>query len=183
VREHLVLDRLLEIEDGGQLLVVDVDELSGVACLRRGSRRDDGDDLAGAGHVVHDDGQVVGSLLLRVERPRVGDRALDVLDVGAGDDVDDARSRLGLSRVDGRDAGVGEGAAHQGEVQHAGQLDVVGPTGATRDEALVLLAAPRLADLEVGRCGAGAVVGDRHDGTACELSSPAACCTALTMLW
>ena len=59
VREHLVLDGLLEVEDGRQLVVVDVDELGGVAGLGRGAGRDDGDDLAGARDVVDDDGQVV----------------------------------------------------------------------------------------------------------------------------
>ena len=66
--------------------------------------------------------------------------------------------------------GVGEGAAHHGEVQHAGQLDVVGPAGAAGDEALVLLAGARLADLARRRVGGvgRAVLGDRHDDTACE---------------
>ena len=56
--EHLVLGGLLEVERGGQLVVLDVDELGGVAGLGGGARHDDGDDLAGEGHPVDGDRRV-----------------------------------------------------------------------------------------------------------------------------
>ena len=59
MREHLVLERLLDVEDRRQHLVVDVDELGGVACLGGAAGHDDGDGLAGEGHPV--DGQGVGA--------------------------------------------------------------------------------------------------------------------------
>ena len=40
MREHLVLEGVLMVEDGGQLLVVDVDQLGGVACLGRAPGND-----------------------------------------------------------------------------------------------------------------------------------------------
>ncbi|GIL37379.1 hypothetical protein PDTK01_34540 [Phycicoccus sp. DTK01] len=74
---------------------------------------------------------------------------------------------------------MGEGAADHREVQHPGQLDVVGPAGAAGDEALVLLAAAVLADL-----GRGAVVDGGHQALLLSLLiDPAAAATALTMLW
>ena len=150
VHEHLVLHRLSSVEHGRELVVVDVDELGGVAGCRRGAGGHDGDDLAGARDAVDGHGEVGGGLLLVVQRPGVGDGALAVLEVGAGEDADDAGGRPRRARVDVRDGRVGERAAHHGEVQHPGELDVVGPPGAAGEEALVLLAAPGLADLRGG---------------------------------
>ena len=56
--EDVVGRGLLEVEDGGQLVVVDVDELGGVPGLRRGAGDDDRDDLAGEGDPVDRDRQV-----------------------------------------------------------------------------------------------------------------------------
>src|SRR5690606_3921091 len=105
-----------------------------------------------------------------------------------GDHGDDVGRGLGGAGVDAGDPGVGVGAPHHGQVQHPLQLHVVGPPGAAGDEALVLLAAAVPADLPVGGVLlGGAVVGDGH---ACSLPwvavadpEPAACSTALTMLW
>ncbi len=97
--------------------------------------------------------------------------------------VDDVGRGLRVGRVDAGDRGVGEGAAHHGEVEHPGEGDVVGPPGAAGDQPLVLLAAAVAADLR----GRGAGVGGRgHAPTPSGCWSevcPAACCTARTMLW
>src|SRR5690606_13189364 len=116
---------------------------------------------------------------------------------------DDAVGLARLGRLDRGDACVGEGAAHHGQVEHPGELDVVRPAGASGDEALVLLAAPGPADLTRRlTCRCRSVLGDSHARTSSVAGSPAAgrplpasaetpapplapaaCCTALTMLW
>ena len=65
VGEHLVLRGLLQVEDRGQLLVVDVDELGRVARLGRRPGDDDGHDLTGAGHPLDRHRQVRRGLLVR----------------------------------------------------------------------------------------------------------------------
>ncbi len=57
----------------------------------------------------------------------------------AGDHRQHARYLEGLGGVDGLDLRVGEGAAHDVHVQHAGKLDVVHVVAAAADEARVLL--------------------------------------------
>ena len=100
VREHLVLRGLLEVERGGQLLVVDVDELGGVAGLGRAARDHDRDDLAGERDPVDRHRQVVRGHLVRGDRPGVDADALALAEVGAGEHGDDVGRRLGLAGVD-----------------------------------------------------------------------------------
>ncbi len=121
--------------------------------------------------------QVHGGDLVGGDRPGVDQAALALAEVGAGEDRHHVGGALGLALVDRGDGGVGEGAAHHGEVEHARQHDVVGPAGAPGDEALVLLAAAVAPDLHLGP--GAALLGRGHDVISC----PAACCTALTMLW
>ncbi len=170
--ENGVRGCLLEVERRGQLFVVDVHQLGGVLGLRGGPGHDHGHHLAGERHPVDCYRRPVRCLLVGRDRPRGGYAALLVGDVGPGDHRDDVGSRLRRGGVDARDAGVRERAAHHGEVQHAGRLQVVGPPGPARDQSLVLLAAPVPADL-----GCGPLHGGGHD------VAPAACCTAFTMLW
>ncbi len=170
--EDLVLQGVLDADDGRQLVVVDVDQLGGVAGLGRAAGDDDGHDLAGEGDPVGRHRRVGGGLLVGRDGPRVDADAELVTEVLAGqhgDDVGRGLGRLDVHRGDGR---VGERAAHHGQVQHPREGDVVGPAGATRDQALVLLAAAVLADL-----GCGTVLGGSH---ACAPS--AAWSTLLTML-
>ncbi len=185
MREDGVLRRLLEVEGGGQLLVVDVDQLSGVARLRGAAGDDEGDDLPGEGHPVGRHRRVHRSHLVRTDRPRVDEDADRFVEVGAGVDGDDIGRADRLARIDGRDPGVREGAADHRHVQHARQHDVVGPAGATGDEPLVLLATAVAADL-----GGGGPLGDLrgHDAppaapAEAAAEALAAVCTARTMLW
>ena len=153
VGEHLVLEGFHAVEDGGQLVVVDVDEFGGIAGFRGAAGDDDGDDLTGTGNAVADPREVVGGDLLGGDRPRVGTDTQAFGEVGSGVDADDVLRVLGGTGVDVRDLGVGEGAADHRQVHHAREDDVVGPLGAAGDEALVLLAEACLPDL--GRvCGA-----------------------------
>ena len=67
---------LLEVERRGQLLVVDVDELGGVAGLGGAARDHHGDDLAGEGDPVGRHRHVVRRDLVRGDRPGVDVHAL-----------------------------------------------------------------------------------------------------------
>ena len=71
VRQHLVLGGLLEVEHGGQLVVLDVDELGRVAGLGGAAGDDDGDDLAGEGDPVDRHRRVRRRHLVRRDRPGV----------------------------------------------------------------------------------------------------------------
>ena len=172
VREHLVGERRLEVEHRRELLVVDVDEFGRVARLGSGAGDHDSDDLAGERDPVDGHRRMVGSLLIRRDRPGTGQAALLVGQVCAGQHRDDVRRSLSRAGLDVGDLGVRERAAHQRDVQHAREGEVVGPAGPTGDQALVLLAATITADL-----GDGGILYGGH------LVPPAACSTDLTMLW
>ncbi len=169
---------LLEVERCRELFVVDLDELGCVAGLSRRPRDHHGHHLAGESSAVHRHRRVVGCLLVGGDRPCRDEAALLLGHVGAGEHRDDVRGLLGLGCVDRGDPGVGERAAHHRQVQHAGELDVVGPAGASGDQPLVLLADAGLADLRRGRAR---LVGDGHAAPPSVV--PAAVFTALTMLW
>ena len=168
----------------GQLLVVDVHELGGVTGLGGGAGDDDGHDLTGEGHPVHGDRGVVGGDLVGGDGPGVGQAALLVLDVLAGQHHHDVRGAQRLGGLDGGDPRVRERAADHRDVQHPGELDVVGPPGAAGDQPLVLLAAPGVADL---RRGLRPVLGDGHEALPSRVSAmtswPEAVCTARMMFW
>ena len=103
VREHLVGGGLLQVERGRQLVVLDVDQLGGVARLGGGAGDDDGDDLAGerdpvAGHRRGGSGVtwsgVIGQALMQT--PWL------LAEVGAGEHVDDVRARPSRPRCRSR---------------------------------------------------------------------------------
>ena len=66
--------------------------------------------------------------------------------IGAGDDGEHARLTLGLGRVDGDDARVRVGRAHEYGMAFAGQCEVVGETPIPPDEAKILEPHHRPAD-------------------------------------
>ena len=192
VGQHGVLGGLLEVEGGRQLVVLHVDELGGVARLGGAAGHDDRHDLTGEGDPVGRHRQVRRGDLVLGDRPGVDAGALRLAEVGAGEDVDDVGGALGLAGVDRDDLRVGERAADHRQVQHPRERDVVGPAGAAGDEPLVLLAAALAADLSPGGCRAGrGFLDGGHAVTPCSAPvslvlvepAPAACCTALTMLW
>ena len=180
VGEDRVLGGLLEVEHGGQLVVLDVDELGGVARLGGAAGHHHRDDLAGEGDPVGRHRRVRRRLLVGRDRPGVDADAELVAEVLAGQHGDHVGRGLGRLDVDASDRRVGEGAAHHRQVQHPGERDVVGPPGAAGDQPLVLLAAPVLADLGgVGGRSWVAVMPCTLAAGACS----AAYSTALTMLW
>ena len=128
------VERVARVDDRGQRLVVDVDELERVACGVAVLGDDEGDLLALEAHLVGgEDGE-------GVVRQRGDPRQAERLEHRAGDDGLHLRVRLGGRGVDALDARVRERAAQDGAVQHAGQHDVVDVVALAADEAGVLLA-------------------------------------------
>ncbi len=161
VREHLVRGRLLEVERGRQLVVLDVDQLGGVARLGGGAGDDDGDDLAGEGDPVAGHRRVGGRDLVGGDRPGVDAGTQLLAEVGAGEHRDDVRSTAfaAATSIEVMVA-CANGLRTIARCSMPGQRDVVGPAGAAGDQPLVLLAATVAADLRstasAGRsCGGG----------------------------
>ena len=115
-------DRLVRIEVGGQLLVLDVDQREGRVGGVLVDRRDRGHPVA---HVA----DLVDAQRILVRRP--GDDAVGGGHVPARHHSVHAFERLGPGGIDGDDAGVGVRAAQDLAVQHSGEADVVGVAGAT----------------------------------------------------
>ena len=87
---------------------------------------------------------------VRRHRPRARQAALLGGEVGAGEGGDHAGLVERAADVDPGDLRVRVRAAQEGHVQHAGQLDVVGPVGLAGDQLGVFLAQPGPADLGGG---------------------------------
>ena len=173
-------DRGLHVEHRREHVVLDVNQVGCIARLADRPGHDDDDGLAGERDVVDRDRGVTGRLHVRRDRPRARQAALFGVQVGAGQDRHHIGGGLGRGRVDRGDPGMCVGAAHERQVQHAGQRDVVGPLGATGDQALVLFAQAGLAQL----AGGGAVVDGGHATPAgVEALALAAACTDFTMFW
>jgi hypothetical protein len=147
------------IEDGGQRVVLDLDQVAGVlrdvAVL--GDDRRDG--LAVVAHLLRCD-QVLDDRA----RPERGQRCRVSGDVGAGYDLDDAGKGLRLRGVDPDDARVRVRAPHDRGMGHARQVDVVDVAAFASQEARVLdpvqalsepAAAARLLQRRLGRDARG----------------------------
>ena len=184
------LDRLLRIDDRRERLPVDRDGLDGVVGLGLGLGDDRGDAFAGPLDVVRgeDPRRVDVVLDARAAAGRPGHRQRVVRDVGADEDRDHARHRLGGARVDRADVGVRVRAAQDGHVGHRLELDVVEVAAFAGDEARVLGPLDGLAD-DVGRGGSVEHVGHRSSplyapaGTAASRLAAAAARIAATMFW
>ena len=128
------VERGADVHDGGQRLVLDVDELERVPGRVPVLGDDEGHllaleaDLVGGQHRLH----VVG------QRRHPGQAALG--EHRAGDDQLHLRVRLGGADVHAHDPPVGDRRAEDRQVQHAGQLDVVDEAALAADEPRVLLA-------------------------------------------
>jgi hypothetical protein len=125
-------ERLGRVDDHGERLVVDDDRLARVLGDVGVVGDDGGDLLALEAHLVG--GQHRLGVVAQGGHPRevAGRHHL------AGEHQPDARDVPGLARVDGADPGVGDRAAQDLHVQHAGQHDVVDVVAAAADEAVVL---------------------------------------------
>jgi hypothetical protein len=174
-----VLDRLLHVGHDRQLVVVDGDQLGRVERLLPALGHDHRDRLAGEADLALGQDLVLGDARLvalgdllaegeRRHRPRGGQGVGELaVELGPGPDREDAGGRLGLLGVDRQDVGVGDRAAHDDQVDHARQHDVVGVAALAGDELRVLLAGDRGADV------LARVLGDGHDVTSCETDADA----------
>jgi hypothetical protein len=178
------------VQHGREVVVVDEDELRGIPGGGGVAGDHHGDAVAGEVHGVDGQRRRLRCLLVGGDRPGVGQARLGQPEVGGGVDRDDAGQRAGLVGVDPGDPGMRHRRAHHGQMQHAGQRDVVGPAGAPGDEAGVLLAGSGLPELAGGGGGFG---GRRHEVTPATVAGVsagtpgfiacAALCTARTMFW
>ena len=129
----VLLHGLDHVDDVGQGLVLDRDQVERVAGDGGAGRRHGGhrvavvEDLV-TGHDVERDVAIVDLHL--AGRHELGPH---LAEVRRGDHGLDAGQRLGPTRVDGLDAGVGVGAAQDPADQHAGQVQVGAELGAPRD--------------------------------------------------
>ena len=139
--------RLLDVGDGRQVVVVDVDQLGGVHRLRPGLGDDQGDRVAGVAHLV--DGQRGRGRLLVDRREARQGVAPEVVGGVDGQHALGGRRRAG---VDAGDAGVGEGAADEDRVRHALAVEVV-DEGALPEQQLLVLDAADLCSKDRSRHG------------------------------
>ena len=119
-----LLGGVLEVHDRRQRLVVDLDQLGGVARLGERLGHHEGDAVADEAHLVGDEQRLEGAVALggaEILRHQMGGEAAELLGqgVGAGEDAEHARRRLGLGDVDALDAGVRVRRQHGHAVAHA----------------------------------------------------------------
>ena len=163
-----VLERLLDVDDHRQRVVLDQHLLGGVDHRVAVGADHERDRVADAVDLVLGDGPVRRVLDLDPRRhPRHRQRRLEV-EVVAGEDRVHARVVLGRAGVDRGDLRVRLGRAHERRPQLPGDVDVVDVARAAHDQPRVLLALDRPPDPGLGRGG----------GHASEAAR-----TALTMLW
>ncbi len=178
VRAEVVVDddtigeRILELDDRGQRVVVDDHFVGGVARFVRAVRDDDCHRVADVAGLVDRDRAVVGVLDVVGDRPRQRHRLGPVVDeVGAGEHRDDAGHRGRGLGVDRADAGVRVRAAHDLEVQRARDVEVGDVLRFAGEERRVFLAQHSAAH-------------DRaHRATPAVVRASAAASTAFTMFW
>ena len=152
----------LRVDDGRQRGIADVDEFQGVLGLVAVFRYDHSYRVTHVSHHVRRDGGVGHGLQIGVRNgPGAGDGVQHAFDVSAGVDGEHARRGFGRVGVDAGDARVGVGAAQDGRVDHAGQLDVVGVGGLTGDQARVL-ASPDAGSENSGSHGVSLLVRQRR---------------------
>ena len=98
-----VLGGVLEVDHRRQRLVVDLDQLGGVARLRQRLGDDEGDAVADEAHLVGDEQRLEGAVALgraEILRHQVRGEAAELFGrrVGAGEHAQHARRGLGLRR-------------------------------------------------------------------------------------
>ena len=164
-----VLERRLRVHHSGLRVVLHDHVLGGVHRDVPGRGHNHRHGIAHVLHLTALERPVLGRLDLDARRrPDHGERTREVVGhVLAREHGHHAAALLRGGRVDRGDRGVRLGRAHHHEVQHAGEVDVLGVVAPARDHPGVLLALHRRADVR------------GHADT----SVPAAAFTASTMLW
>ena len=140
------LQRFHGVDDGRQRVVVDLDGVDRVAGDVRVGRDRDGDG-------VTDEVDAIAGEHGVARRFQIGDgcrarhRAARIVDVGAGEDRDDARNGFRGRRLDAADARVRVRTAQDARVQQTGEPEIVGVGAEPLDEARILDALHRTADV------------------------------------
>ena len=132
-------ERLFEVHDRGQLVVVDLDQVGRVGGLAFGLREHHGDDLALVGDLFFGDREPLGHVLLlghESRRRRMRPRKL-ALEVARGVNADDAGRLAGVGDVDALDVRVREWAAYECRIRRALAREVVDVVAVSRDETRV----------------------------------------------
>ena len=112
-----VLGGVLEVDHGRERLVVDLDQLGGVARLRERLGHHESDAVADEAHLVGDEHGLERAVALggaEILRHQVGGEGAELLrqGVGAGEHAEHARRGLRLRDVDALDAGMGVRREH-----------------------------------------------------------------------
>ncbi len=136
--------RAAGVDDRGERLIVDLDQLSGVLGQRARIRDHGGHGLADVAHFLagQDRMRVPGELGALERRDR--ERPHPVAEVGCGQNRQQPVG--GGRRADAPDLRVGERAAHKCDVGHARALEVVEVLRLAAQDALILTAPDRAAD-------------------------------------
>ena len=170
------VERLGDVGDRRERLVLDLDELGRVLRDRPRLGHDHGDAVADVPCLVEGEREVRRHPDLFGYRPGAGQRAGPVGgELGTAEGGDDTLNLAGRGEVDLADPRVRVRAAHDREPDLAGQVDVVDELAVAGDELPVLLARDRGADDAAG----GEGLSGRHHASA----PTAAVRTAATMFW
>ena len=147
-RRRAGLDRVLDRNDRRQRLVIDLDQLGGIARLRQRFGDDEGDAVADRAHLAAGQDRARRAVALRsahiLRHHRHQAAELVGGDVGAGQHGEHARRRLRLGGVGARDPGMRVRRHHHNAVGLEGQVDIVDIAAAPGDEARILQPAYRL---------------------------------------
>ena len=139
----VLVERMLRVDDDGERLVLDLDELGGVARELARARGDHGHGIPQVAHLAHGEGVVLdlGARGDRELEERIGEGGHLLADEHAVD----AFERLGRRNVDARDRRVRVRRAHEVDVADLVPADVVDEDSLPLYEPLVLLARNALA--------------------------------------
>jgi hypothetical protein len=151
----------VDVADGGQRVVVELDQLGPVPGQVRVVGQDGRDRLAGVADAPvgqHPQQLRPQHRVDRLAQPglgrepgRVGERAVVPAEVGRGDHVHDPGRLAGVVQVKDANAGVGDRGPHHGQVHRVGNGHVVQEVGLAAEDGGILHAPDRLADQGGGR--------------------------------
>ena len=136
---------LARVDERRQFLDLEHDPVRGVHGLLRGVGDDERDRLADVANSVARQHRVHYRHEVGVA-PEEGERVGLALEVGSGEDGADARCRLRRLGVDPAQVAVRVDAAHEGGVEHVGELHVADVPRLALEEALVFEPRERLTD-------------------------------------
>ena len=159
--ESVVHDRgfraqcLLRVDDGGERIEIETDQLRGILGRVPALGHDDGDGLADVADLVMREKRLlrIDEFVLDQRRPfarqrklRVRHRRQERQEVGAGQGTDDAGCGKRLRQMHAADARVGNRASDEDRVQHVRQIEIGDELSAAGQQSTILAARQRAAD-------------------------------------